>query len=402
MMILKILTHLICILLKTTDIKGGIVPVNLNFIKTILKNAIINSKEINSKEKISGIYMMYIEDFDDEFIPFFIGSSSNVYARISFYKSNIKKLLSKDYTDFLLIKKSEEFYDIMIPFRIAEYLKIKELDISSLKTCLLEERTDFLEDLEDEWIDILRPDIFGFNVPQFVKYIRRYEMKVLYSKEKAQEILVSYLEKIYKLGIKYCWEIEKNLYSKNRYFDDNKNVVLEHIINRGLTYIENYNSLSDKNKILKEMFYLYFNNSSKSKNIVAYVDGSYEVKNNAYSSAALILDEEENVLERFTEEYADEYTSMRNVAGEVKSAMMAIKYAADNKYKEITIYFDYEGIQKWADKEWKANNPLTKFYQKYIDEKRKNLIINFVKVKSHTGVKYNEEVDQMAKNILGI
>lgn len=377
---------------------------NINFIKTTLKNAILNSKEVHSKGKTSGIYMIYVDDFtDDSFVPFFIGASSNVYARVSSYKSKVRELLAKDYAEYFLIRKSDDFYDMMIPFRIAEFLKIKELDITNLKTCLLEEATESLEDLEDGWIKMLQPDVFGFNVPQFVKYIRRYEMKVLYSKEREQDILTFYLEKIYKLGIEYCWATEKNSSSKNRYYDDNKNIALEHIVNRGLIYIEDYKSLSEKNKVLKEMFYMYFDVSTSNKNIVAYVDGSYDVKNGAYSSAALILDDqEENILERIVEEYADEYSSMRNVAGEVKSAMMAIDFAIKNECKKIIIHHDYEGIQKWADKEWKANNKLTQFYQEYINKNRKNMTIEFVKVKSHTGVKYNEEVDKMAKNILGI
>ena len=91
---------------------------------------------------------------------------------------------------------------------------------------------------------------------------------------------------------------------------------------------------------------------------------------------------------------------MRNVSGEVKASMYVIQKAYDYNMKKVTIYFDYNGIQMWAIGSWKANNELTKLYRKFCDDMYKKLDIEFVKVKSHTNVKYNEYVDKLAKKVI--
>ena len=46
--------------------------------------------------------------------------------------------------------------------------------------------------------------------------------------------------------------------------------------------------------------------------------------------------------------------------------MAAIQKAIELGVEELKIYYDYEGIEKWASGEWKANKALTKFYSGYI------------------------------------
>ena len=77
-------------------------------------------------------------------------------------------------------------------------------------------------------------------------------------------------------------------------------------------------------------------------------------------------------------------------------------WALEHGYREITIYYDYEGIEKWADGVWKANKPGTQRYKAFIAEKRNQITITFKKVAAHTGVKYNEMADMLAKKALGI
>ena len=68
--------------------------------------------------------------------------------------------------------------------------------------------------------------------------------------------------------------------------------------------------------------------------------------------------------------------------------------------KKITIYYDYQGIEKWANGEWKAKKRLTKEYVEFIKDKKRLLSIKFVKVPAHSGIKLNEEVDALAKSSL--
>lgn len=132
----------------------------------------------------------------------------------------------------------------------------------------------------------------------------------------------------------------------------------------------------------------------------AYVDGSYEASSGRYSGGAVILHGNE-VIASLSKAFDDKDSSkLRNVAGEVAGSKLAIEYCIANGISEIKIFHDYEGVGKWADDKWKANLPLTQEYKEYIKEARKTLQITFVKVKGHSGNKYNELADKLARDVL--
>jgi ribonuclease HI len=96
----------------------------------------------------------------------------------------------------------------------------------------------------------------------------------------------------------------------------------------------------------------------------------------------------------------EEAARQRNVAGEVMGSKLAIEYCLKNDINKVEIYHDYEGIGAWADRRWKANNQLTQGYRDFVAEARQTMEISFVKVKAHTGNKYNEIADKLAKKAL--
>ena len=135
--------------------------------------------------------------------------------------------------------------------------------------------------------------------------------------------------------------------------------------------------------------------------LVAYVDGSYNVANNQFSYGMVLLDGEQEL--KFQQFFIDEeLASMRNVAGEIKGAEAAMRYAVEQGFYKLYIYHDYEGIAKWCQGEWKTNKEGTKAYKAYFDSIRDKLQVVFVKVAAHTGDKYNEMADKLAKEALGI
>ena len=138
---------------------------------------------------------------------------------------------------------------------------------------------------------------------------------------------------------------------------------------------------------------------STDKCLISYVDGSYEhsLKRYAYGCVMVLPDE----LVKLNGAGDDEdYVSMRNVAGEILGSEKAILWALEHGYSEVVIYYDYEGIEKWANDIWKANKPGTIRYKQFVAEQRKNIKITFHKVAAHTGVTYNEMADQLAKAAL--
>lgn len=133
----------------------------------------------------------------------------------------------------------------------------------------------------------------------------------------------------------------------------------------------------------------------------AYVDGSYNKDSGEYSFGAILLidGKKYSFKRKFKKDY---YSFARNVAGEVRGASFIINYAIKNGIKELELFYDYQGIESWYTREWNANNNLTQNYQNFAVKNEGIIKVNFHKVKSHTGVKYNEEVDQLAKEALGI
>ena len=138
----------------------------------------------------------------------------------------------------------------------------------------------------------------------------------------------------------------------------------------------------------------------------AYVDGSFDEASGRYSCGVVIVETDaggNSEVKEMNSAFSDEdAASQRNIAGEIMGARTAIEYCLENGIGEIDIYHDYEGIGKWADGLWKANNPLTQGYRDYVAEARKSIQIKFVKVKAHAGNKYNERADKLAKEALGI
>ena len=79
-----------------------------------------------------------------------------------------------------------------------------------------------------------------------------------------------------------------------------------------------------------------------------------------------------------------------------------MRYAVENGIERIVIYHDYEGIAKWCNGAWRANKEGTKAYRAYYDQVKDKLKIQFIKVKGHSGDKYNDMADRLAKKALNL
>lgn len=135
--------------------------------------------------------------------------------------------------------------------------------------------------------------------------------------------------------------------------------------------------------------------------LVAYVDGSYYSATGEFSYGVVILNNGSEYC--FNEKMSDpELAAMHNVAGEIKGAEAAMRYAVEHGYPQITIYHDYEGIARWCTGDWKANKSGTQAYKAYYDSISDQLQVRFEKVKGHSGDKYNDMADQLAKQALGL
>ena len=69
---------------------------------------------------------------------------------------------------------------------------------------------------------------------------------------------------------------------------------------------------------------------------------------------------------------------------------------------KLTVYHDYEGIEKWYNGKWKAQSFVAVSYVEFVRKYASSVDVSFVKVEAHTGNPLNEEADRLAKAALGI
>lgn len=143
---------------------------------------------------------------------------------------------------------------------------------------------------------------------------------------------------------------------------------------------------------LKAKIDKHFFGSNHHTGLVAYVDGSYLNGSTAYGVVLLI---DNQVVKELSGILKAKDAVYHQIGGELKAALEAMKWALDNGYQALTICYDYAGVKKFATNEWKAENELALFYQE--ETKRLGLEINWVKIAAHTGDKWNERADVLAK-----
>lgn len=142
-------------------------------------------------------------------------------------------------------------------------------------------------------------------------------------------------------------------------------------------------------------------NSLLDNEMIAYVDGSFNVDTHSYSYGVVLIDkcgiEEVNGIGE-----DDSIKEMRNVSGELNGAIVAMQRALEYKKDTLYLHYDYAGIEKWALGEWKRNKDGTKRYKEFYDSIKDRLKVYFVKVPAHEGIKYNEQADRLAKEAFKI
>jgi len=124
-----------------------------------------------------------------------------------------------------------------------------------------------------------------------------------------------------------------------------------------------------------------------------YADGSYLVGVTGYG--AVILKEGNVIAELSGSVPASEVGGTHQVAGELAAVKESLKWCQEHSIDEVSIYYDYLGIEKWATGRYKANQPLTQEYARFVREC--GIRIHWHKVAAHTGDRWNERADALAK-----
>lgn len=125
----------------------------------------------------------------------------------------------------------------------------------------------------------------------------------------------------------------------------------------------------------------------------AYVDGSHHKQKNTVGYGAIILQGDKEIVRLSGR--VNKYIESRQIGGELKATMAVVNWCQQNNISEIDIYYDYKGIELWATGRWKTEKPVSQDYRAFMQ--KSTIKIHWHKVKSHTGVHWNEVADELAK-----
>lgn len=129
-----------------------------------------------------------------------------------------------------------------------------------------------------------------------------------------------------------------------------------------------------------------------------YTDGSSDYKKGLIGSGFVILDSNGNILYEGSKSIDNEkLIKYNNVAGEIMACCYGIEKCIELGIKQVTIYVDYNGLIHWYNGSWRTKNDFTKMYVEMLRKYSKFIQFDFVKVKGHSGDKYNDMVDELAK-----
>lgn len=133
------------------------------------------------------------------------------------------------------------------------------------------------------------------------------------------------------------------------------------------------------------------------KQLLAYVDGSYEDSIKKYAFGCVFIMPNGEIYTEYGNGDNPQSLQHRNVTGEMLGAMYAVRFAMANGFDSIEIRYDYEGIEKWVTGAWRSKTELTQKYAAAMREWSGSIAIKFTKVAAHTNERFNDLADQMAK-----
>lgn len=137
---------------------------------------------------------------------------------------------------------------------------------------------------------------------------------------------------------------------------------------------------------------------------VAFVDGSFNAETDTAGYGAVVIMNPRHPEEQIhlSGKCDANDLSSRNIVGEVYGAIAAIQYCLEHGKVALTVFHDYEGVGKWATGEWKAKSNIAKVYEEYCESLVGKIDLRFEHVKGHSGIRFNELADILARMGSGV
>lgn len=152
-----------------------------------------------------------------------------------------------------------------------------------------------------------------------------------------------------------------------------------------------------KKDLLQGNMDIQVSNALKDKSYEIYTDGSYS--ENIYAWAFVVVYQEEVIHQDYGVGTDSEAVKTRNIAGELTAVMRACSWARSKGLEKIVIRHDLQGVATWAMGQWKRNNQVTIKYYDFMQKYLPNFV-SFKHIKGHSGDKYNDLADILAKKAI--
>lgn len=130
--------------------------------------------------------------------------------------------------------------------------------------------------------------------------------------------------------------------------------------------------------------------------VLLYTDGSYSSKRDAIGWGYVVVANGESLRYRYGRN-TDKYKDSRQIAGEATAVLQGLDWCISQGYQSVTVCHDLEHISNWISGTYKATTIISNAYVNYMKEKMAAIDVHFRKVKSHSGDKWNEMADSLAK-----
>lgn len=129
--------------------------------------------------------------------------------------------------------------------------------------------------------------------------------------------------------------------------------------------------------------------------VILICDGAFNEKENRYGYGGIVKTKD-NVVEFSGGGNDNEFAKFRNIAGEVLGVIEGLKKVKELNFNAVSIWYDCQCLERWAQGAWKANNLVGLWYKNEL-RAFKDMKISWVKVPSHVGIEDNEIADKLAK-----
>ena len=128
-----------------------------------------------------------------------------------------------------------------------------------------------------------------------------------------------------------------------------------------------------------------------------YTDGSYSPKKKQYGWGFVTVIGGEQGYCNYGSGNNPDYLSSHQIGGEIVAVLQGLDYAIYKGYNEVSICYDYIGIEKWADGTWLVKSAIAQSYVYLLRQKEKEITVRFKKVRAHASDPFNLVADRLAK-----